>query len=165
MIEVHPNLFVGNQLDYENLVKDRNTGKPKDDWAVVHACKEPYHRAALGGYTGRSVGKEHPEYLFAIREREISLNMVDVPNPDFVAPAMVDAALEFIGDYIGFRTVLVHCNQGGSRGPTIAMLYMAKSLPADFGLAEAMFTGLYPAYAPAGGCRGYAERHWAKYGS
>ena len=35
MIEVAKNLFVGNQNDYENIVKFR------DDFSVVHACKEP----------------------------------------------------------------------------------------------------------------------------
>lgn len=60
MIEVAKNLFVGNQNDYENLVKLRN------DFSVVHACKEPYHRKVLG-YSGRGAPKNHPEYLIARR--------------------------------------------------------------------------------------------------
>lgn len=46
MIEVYPKLFVGNQQDYDLTVKTQA------DWRVVHACKEPYHRQALG-YGGR----------------------------------------------------------------------------------------------------------------
>lgn len=45
MIEVHPNLFVGSQDD-EAAIR----GHPS--WFVVHACKEPYHRQALG-YTSQ----------------------------------------------------------------------------------------------------------------
>ena len=38
MLEVYPNLFVGSMVDYETIVSSQ-TG-----WAIVHACKEPYHR-------------------------------------------------------------------------------------------------------------------------
>ena len=52
MKEIHPNLHIGSQDDYENIVKHQ------DGWFVIHACKEPYHRQTLG-YTGRSAPKEH----------------------------------------------------------------------------------------------------------
>jgi len=42
MIEVHPNLFVGDESDYKIQMAEQQ------DWAIVHACKEPYHRQALG---------------------------------------------------------------------------------------------------------------------
>jgi hypothetical protein len=58
MIEVTRNLFVGNNNDY-NLIQSES------DWAIVHACKEPYHRNALG-YSGQGAPKEHPEYLVAL---------------------------------------------------------------------------------------------------
>ncbi len=41
MIEVHPRLFIGTELDYESQVRLR------EGWWVVHACKEPYHRQLL----------------------------------------------------------------------------------------------------------------------
>jgi hypothetical protein len=50
MIEIHPNLYIGNEHDYEFNVR-RESG-----WCIVHACKEPYHRQALG-YTGRAAPK------------------------------------------------------------------------------------------------------------
>lgn len=40
MIQVHPNLFVGSQDDYEMRRDDFGS------WMVIHACKEPYHRQA-----------------------------------------------------------------------------------------------------------------------
>lgn len=42
MKEIIKNLYIGNADDYEQYVKG------KDDWSIVHACKEPYHRKALG---------------------------------------------------------------------------------------------------------------------
>lgn len=61
MIEIHTNLYVGNETDYEHKVKNQ------EGWDVIHACKEPYHREALG-YSGRGAPKAHPEYLMAKRE-------------------------------------------------------------------------------------------------
>ena len=56
MIEITNNLYIGNQNDFEFNVKG------KDNWSVVHAYKEPYHRALLG-YSGRSAHKNHPKSL------------------------------------------------------------------------------------------------------
>ena len=50
MIRIYSDLFVGDQGDYEYQVKGQ------DGWAVVHACKEPYHRQLLGLHNLR-----HPE--------------------------------------------------------------------------------------------------------
>ncbi|MBS1492232.1 MAG: hypothetical protein JST55_01900 [Bacteroidetes bacterium] len=58
MIEVIENLFIGSQIDYENKVKFQL------NWYVIQACKEAYHREALG-YSGRAVSNTHPEYLIA----------------------------------------------------------------------------------------------------
>lgn len=164
MIEVAPLLFVGNQLDYENAAK----GKA---WNVVQACKEPYHRAALM-YQGNGAPRDHKEYLFCYRaegdHRRLILNMVDAPKPEFFADSMVNEALDFIGKSLlgGFRT-LVHCNQGHSRSPSLALLYLRRTdidwqnpdMP--FEEAEDMFRGLYPSYDPAKGIRAYVEQHWS----
>jgi len=61
MTEIHPNLFIGNENDYEFKVKNR------EGWNIIHACKEPCHRQTLG-YSGRGAPKGHPEYLMAKRE-------------------------------------------------------------------------------------------------
>lgn len=159
MVEVYANLFVGDQTDYELRVSR------EDGWCVVHACKEPYHRQALG-YTGKGAPKNHPEYLWARRDHRLCLNMVDAPNPDFIPHELVDAALDFIHQSLPNGKVLVHCNQGMSRSVGIAMLYLAAftdELPTDFGEAEVEFRQRYPAYAPGAGIRGFMLRHWARY--
>ena len=75
MIEVYSRLFVGHQGDYDNDVSGR-TG-----WAVVHACKEPYHRQALG-YRSQGAPKGHPEYLiFGTAVTRYHFGIVATPPP------------------------------------------------------------------------------------
>ena len=159
MIEITNNLFIGNQDDYECKVKGN------DDWSVVHACKEPYHRDLLG-YTGRGAPKNHPEYLLAKRENQLFLNIVDVESPDYIAREIIDAALGFIKETLSSgRKCLVHCNQGESRSPSIGFLYLAanNALSKDFVTAEDEFRKLYPSYNPKNGIRGYIRNHWNEY--
>jgi hypothetical protein len=159
MIEVFKNLFVGAQED-EMAVRGHS------GWYVIHACKEPYHRQALG-YTGRGAPKEHPKYLVAAREGRLILNLVDVDNVAYIPAEIIDAALMAIHQNIGSSRVLVHCNQGLSRSPAIALLYMARFTDRfrsmDHGTAVQQFRWMYPAYAPAGGVAEFVRRHWAKY--
>ncbi len=161
MIEVYPNLFVGDQNDYEFTVK------AQDGWAVVHACKDPYHRAALG-YSGRGAPKEHPEYLVARRGHRLILNMIDPDDPAYIPKELVDAALEFIHEQLSAQQrVLVHCNQGNSRGPGLALLYLAKftdKLPkTSYSEAVPKFRESYPAYFPSSGVSGFLEQYWSEY--
>lgn len=163
MIEVYPNLFVGNESDYEFTVKGQ------DGWRVVHACKEPYHRQELG-YRSRGAPKDHPEYLIARRSNRLILNLVDVDNPDYIAKEIIDSALAFIDEGLnGGHKVLIHCNQGLSRSPTIALLYLAcrtDQLQGDsFTEAEEKFRSIYPFYQPALGMRQFAAINWDSYTS
>lgn len=162
MIEVAPQLYVGDQNDYVRLSKSIGLRFAKE-WAVVHACKEPHHREALG-YTGRAAPKEHPEYLFARRDNRLMLNLVDVDGPAYVAKEIIDAALAFIAAHLAQnKKVLVHCNQGKSRSPIIAVLYLAPTLSTDSMIAEAQFTHTYPHYSPARGMRDFALANWDHY--
>ena len=121
MIEVYPNLFVGSQTDYET--------NPAlfDNWYVVHACKEPYHRNALG-YTGRGAPKGSPYYLFLYDEKHhLILNMVDTDDPRFFDNKMIDEAISYCIDGLNKgKQVLIHCNQGESRAPSLAILVLRK---------------------------------------
>lgn len=161
MIEIHSRLFVGTEIDYETHVRR------EANWWVVHACKEPYHRQLLG-YSGRGAPKGHPEYLLARRDKRLFLNLVDVDDPNYVAKEIIDAALSFIGEGLkSGERVLVHCNLGESRSPSIGLLYLAartRSLPsASLTEAEAQFRTIYPLYNPKAGMRGFLLRHWAEY--
>lgn len=161
MIEIYPNLFIGDEHDYESRVRHQ------PGWCIVHACKEPYHRQALG-YTQRAAPKTHPEYLIARRGTRLILNLVDAPDPAYIPKEIIDAALEFIGINLSSgNRVLVHCNEGCSRSASIGLLFLAKytdKLPkGDFFTAETLFRSLYPPYNPKSGMRGFMMGNWHHY--
>lgn len=156
MIEVSPNLFVGNQSDYEELPDGH-------DFVIIHACKEPHHRRALG-YTTPGAPKDHAEYLWCYRKGDLILNIVDVADPRFIAKPMIDEAVKFARDHLAAgRKVFVHCNQGRSRSPTIAMLIMAPEMHEAFTRAEMDFRKVYPLHDPARGIHTFAKENWGAY--
>ncbi len=57
------------------------------------------------------------------------LNMVDAKDPELFSKEMIDAALDFMDETLsrGLK-VLVHCDRGESRSPSIALLYVAARL-------------------------------------
>ena len=159
MIEIYPNLFIGIADDYELSVKGQT------DWVVVHACKFPYHRDELGYKS--AAPKNHPEYLIARRGNRLILNLVDAPNPAYIPKEIIDAALEFIHKGLSEgKKVLVHCNLGESRSPSIGLLYLAihtDKLSKDFATAEQEYRKIYPSYNPGLGMRGFLVNNWDSY--
>lgn len=157
MIEVASKLWVGTQADFDEL------DQFDTQWAIVHAAKEPFHRQALG-YTGRAAPSDHPEYLWAKRGKRLILNLIDGDDPKYVGKPLIDAAIRHIEESLAAgEFALVNCNKGCSRAPTIAMLYLAPTLPQDFEEAVAKFTEIYPTFAPAKGMREFARIHWSAY--
>ena len=160
MIEIRKNLFVGSAMDYEFDVKNRN------GWAIVHACKEPYHRKAVG-YGLFDCSKNHPEYFVAYRGDRLMLNLLDVANPKLIHSIAVDAAIEFIDDNLAQdKKVLLHCSAGMSRSAGIGLLYLAclgEFSGMDYSKAQRIYKNLYPPFAPARGMTGYMMKNWSKY--
>jgi predicted protein tyrosine phosphatase len=159
MIEVCPNLHVGSEQDEQRI-------RGQAGWFFIHACKEPYHRQALG-YTGRAAAKTHPEYLIARRNGRLIVNLVDVDDPSYISLEIIDAALDAIRDNIQQSRILLHCNQGQSRSPGIALLYLLKHTDLlaqmDKAAAIAAFRAIYPPYAPARGMAEYIRLNWHRY--
>jgi predicted protein tyrosine phosphatase len=158
MIEVYPNLFVGTQIDYERMpAADRRS------WRIVQAAREPYHRRALG-YRGQGAPKDHREYLIALRDNHLILNLLDSERPEWIRSEIMEGAVEFMRDSLAAgHHVFVHCNLGASRSPGIAMLYLHRhttELPQDFGAALTTFKKLYPPFNPNTGIREYLRRAW-----
>jgi hypothetical protein len=166
--EVFPNLYCGDINAYPPA-----SSPLMPEWAVVHACKDPMHRSMVG-YTGRGCPKESPEYLWAERGNRLALNIVDAPKPEFFDKVMIDKALDFIDEKLkaGMK-VLVHCNQGESRSPSIALLYVLSRGIKSTGEylrdgdtledCEAEFMKVYPEYNPGAGIRGFMKEHWQSY--
>jgi predicted protein tyrosine phosphatase len=159
MIEVHPGLFVGPQVEYESRVRHES------GWAVVHACKEPYHREAVG-YTTPTPPEDHPEHLIARRDTRLCLNLLDAPDPADIPAEVMDAAVAFIHEHLmaGGR-VFLHCQMAMSRSPGIAMLYLGTHtdrLPAaSFDAALVKFTEVYSPFSPRPGVLGFLRNRWA----
>lgn len=157
MVEVYTNLYVGNQDDF---LKNQSFFK---DWAVVHACKEPFHRNLLG-YTGRAAPKDDPRYLFGYDKLgHLVLNIVDCDNPKFFADIMIDEAINYvIKNLKEGKKVLIHCNQGESRAPSIAFLVLKKLglLKETFAESVVLFRTLYPSFEANKGILEYVKNKW-----
>lgn len=151
MIEVSKRLYVGSLDDFHH----------QDAEAVVSATKTVHRRFI-------HARKEHPEYIVAERGSHLMLNWVDGPARlyEWSGPETFTRSLDFIQKHLvaGDR-VLVHCDQGVSRSPTLALLYLAKRersiSNASFQAAAADFSALYPRYNPAG-IADYVAEHWRK---
>ena len=153
MIEIYPNLYVGTDSDcfFDS----------RDDWVVVHACKFPCHQKAVG-YHG-NLSPTHPNYLVLERGTHLFLNMIDPDTPLF-KPALFDSALSFIARYSPTRKVLIHCNKGNSRAPSLALLYLAKRVRVinseSYTTAAKVFRTEFPGYQPGRGIQLYLIEHW-----
>lgn len=161
MLEVYKNLWCGNQANYEFCNFKEN------EWSFVLAAKEPWHRREIG-YEGRGCPKDDPDYLFARRNNRLILNLVDAPKPEFFDKSLIDTALVFIDEQLNLgKNVLVCCNQGESRSPSICLLYMASKGFFGNGMAfekaEEVFKHIYPPYNPGPGIREFMRLHWGEY--
>lgn len=158
MEEVAENLFVGAERSCRSVRRD-------DGWAVIHACKHPCHNNKCG-----NPPQGHPDYLVHRDGSDLYLNMVDMDRKQkhqFMDP-MISETLEFIGDHMGSTQVLIHCNQGQSRSPSLAMLYLAKRTneisDESYNQASTEFQELYPRFNPSRGIHLYLQDHWNQLG-
>lgn len=156
MIEVIDNLWVGSDKDVPEAQKRH--------MAIAAMCKEgPYgHRAALGYKT---LGAPHDKNYYSYEKgSNLYVNLIDSEDPNFIPEEAIDAALTFIGKHMANgNKVLVHCNEGHSRGPTTALMYLRSigEMPHNFLTSEKVYRTLYAKYDPAQGIRQYARSHWS----
>lgn len=161
MKSIMSNIYIGKDKDAEQVLSNRCS-----EWAIIHACKEKWHRELLG-YTTRGAPKDHPEYLFAERGNRLYMNIVDAPKSFFFDKGMIDKALDFIHEKLnqGLK-VLCHCNEGMSRSPSIILLYLVKHNLIEGDTledVEAEFLKIYPKYNPGTGMRGFVEENFKEY--
>lgn len=155
MIEVNKDIFVGTDNDC--------VFNPPEGLAIIHACKYPCHSKAVR-YKG-SLPKTHPNYLILERGNHLFLNMVDMDqelSPIYTNPIM-KAAIQFIDEKILTNKIFIHCNQGQSRSPSIALVYLANKgiiNNTSFNGAFQDFIKLYKIYLPGKGIGMYLNRNW-----
>lgn len=158
MLEVHERVLVTNDMSCKS---------GSADLAVVHACKSPCHQRAVG-YKGK-LPNTHPNYLVLEQENDLYLNIIDPPVPLFMPP-LFSNFMNFANKHWNeSRTLLIHCNQGESRAPSLALLFLAKGLSVinndSYGSARAEFEKIYPMYNPGKGIETYFTKNWAVLGS
>lgn len=159
MTEITSGIFVGDMEDYNSI-------KGIAGWAVLHCCKHPFHRDFVG-YRG-NLSPSHPDYLLKRRGNEMALNLVDLDffDPKYVEHhrVMFSQAFAFLDEYRAKgNKLLIHCEKGESRSPTIGMLYAARL--GAFGYAGFPDTmkqmhRLYPRHAPKENIKRMVRHLW-----
>lgn len=153
MIKVHDRVLIGDESSCQS---------GSLQLAVVHACKSPCHQHAVG-YKG-NLPPRHPNYLVLRQSYDIYLNIIDPPVPLFKLDTFLQFLL-FAGEhYDRGASLLIHCNKGESRAPTLALLFLAKHLHVisddGFSSAQAAFASLYPGYRPGFGIQQFLGTNW-----
>ena len=164
-VEVSPGLIVGNEEHLSQLLSQPEWGA---EWFAISACKT--HHQTMVGYTG-NLEQDHPEYLIAERENHIALNIVDAADPalfEWARPAILQTLVAIETVLSEGRRVLLHCNAGISRSPSIAMLYlhMVDELifrKLEHSVAKENFQKNYPYYSPRPGIDIHLYENWDWY--
>ena len=154
MVKIDDRIFIG-------ALDDCRAGS--EQLAMVHACKSPCHQQAVG-YRG-SLAASHPNYLVLQHEHDLYLNIIDPPAPLFRAETF-ERFLAFARQkYDSGASLLIHCNQGESRAPSLALLFLAKhigTLPnTSYVDAQKAFGRLFPMYSPGAGIQRFLADNWS----
>lgn len=147
-VMVHHGLFVGSAADTY-----------KFSGSILHCAKEPwftdaYRRHQQKMYDDRYGVPFASNTVIRIGYNEMALNLVDAVHHKYFNDITIDPGLEFITERMSEGdAVLVHCNMGVSRSPSIALLWMWEHgyLDPEFRYALPQFKKLYPAYQPGNG--------------
>src|SRR5665213_144771 len=148
------NIYIGGRQD--SILRN------DPSWAVVNTAKT-VHCEIMGWGTPP---RDHPNYIIYEAEQLLSFNWVDGAAHlyNWSGPVAFVQALNFIDRWYETKKILISCDQGQSRSPTVALLYSAKRLQIipDDSFASAMneFQTLYPSYSPSGIAE-YVSAHWS----
>lgn len=175
MVEVYPGLFVGNQENYEVMTSFPQYNEFEKEFSFIGAAKYPWHKehakmdgSDCEGYDGKAMPKDQKEYLYAEREHALYCNLIDTKDPAYIPDEIILKCIDFIKKEMqNDRKVIICCNQGESRSPSIALMYMiedgffddCKSIYDIF----IRFKSLYQNYKPANGMEQKVIEFWRKY--
>jgi len=136
-------LFVGNQYELSEIGNDFN---------IIHAAKDPFHKN-LEGYHGTKCPQD--KYYYEDMS-QASLCIIDFPKAfqwEWFPEDMLSSTMKFIDkSFEENKKVFIHCNQGLSRAPSIAFMYLvSRGLMKEDTFESNLnyFYELYPDYKPA----------------
>jgi|GEM_PF-1402173 len=149
MKEVRNNLYIAKR---EDLTKTN-----EDDYAFIHATKTMF--------------KGNKNEVLIEEDNHLYLNWVDSPDMKYFdfnnkGTDVFISILDFIDKWINCRKVIINCDEGISRSPTIAMVYMAKRTKEisnkDHVFAERDFSNIYESYWAGKGISDFVFKNWFK---
>ena len=155
----------------ESILTDLYVGGDKDHLKIENQSGWKSLRCAKygPGCHQQSVGykslaaPQGPDYLSVVKKNRMALNFIDTADPNFIPIEMIETGLRYVNSQLrsGYK-VLIACNQGHSRGPTTALLYLRATgeLQGNFIHSERIFRTLYPHYDPGIGARHFASTNW-----
>lgn len=156
-------LYFCNQEEYEDFILKPNNNRT----SFLLCAKNPFHKDIVG--YDKNCPKDHPEYFYASRPEQhlMALNMIDAPDPKFFNDNMIDDALKFIYDFFTLgNDIIVVCNQGESRSPTMCLMYLMKygyiSKEKTWGEVAYEYSKIAPEWNPGAGIGEYCKRFWEK---
>lgn len=135
------------------------------DWAFVHATQSIHYKIFGWNRIINKPNKNHPNYIYYEKDNRISLNWVDGAAHlyNWSGIETFNKILNFIERWSSQRKILIHCDQGLSRSPTLGLLYLAKRLKSIkhdcYTNAKHDFVKIYPNYLP-GGIGDYVSQYW-----
>lgn len=155
MEEIIKNLFLGSDKDHETAAAK--------GWPILICAKDgPHgHRSELN-YKEHSAPKGD-QYYFVDSGKNRHLNLIDPDSPQLIPKQVINAGLAFIKHYQEKeQPILVHCNQGQSRGPSMVLMYLRTigEMPNGFLQSEKKFKTIYPKYDPLQGIKSFAQTNW-----
>ena len=114
------NIYIGGISDLSDV--------NNDDWAIVHATQTIHYEIMGWNRKTNKPDKDDPNYIIFQQDNRLFLNWVDggahLYNPS--GPETFIKILDFIDNWIEKKQIFIHCDQGMSRAPTLALLYLAK---------------------------------------
>ena len=140
----------------------------QDEWRLVNVAKTIH----LEIHRWSKPDSNSPYYVIHEEPQWISVNWVDAPRAELFnyqngGVSVVRQVLVFIQKSLQEgKKVLISCDQGQSRSPSITMLYLAKVLhtipDTSFADAAKEFVKIYPQYQPALGISKFLTEHWTE---
>lgn len=126
--KIADNIYVGDDSECRN----------EDGWVVLHACKTCFKKEDKNA-------------------NDLYLNIIDPVEPLFNIGLFKDA-IDFIKENVNDKKILIHCNKGVSRSPSISMLYVFGNL--DYWEALYNMATTYPKFQPSMGINTYMGDNW-----